>query len=266
MVFNKTLYKHIGAKIRDRRIKVPLTLTELGNKLNISHQQMYKYEQGITSVSAPVLYKLSKIFSVDSKYFYEGLNNLEQQYIESLPNTLEPSSSEGRISLKRTKPLDLMIIDYDAKDELMLRHAIDKSGIQTNILSFHNGTEALAFLKNPLTLINFPKPELIFLEISLPKQEGEYFLRGVKRDQNLKDIPVVIITNSISYNQMVDCYKHQVAGFLQKIQVSPSFDEAIQTILTYWNNTMILPHMDFDSKESQPSHKGLFKCKRQQKG
>ena len=248
MISNKTLNKYIGAKIQNRRRKLNWTLTELGQKLNLSHQQVHKYEQGFSTVSAQVLYKLSKIFSLNINYFYEGARELEKH-----PDT--SSSLEAIIPLKRTKPLDLMIVEPDSKDELTLRRAIKQSGLKTNIIGFHNCNEALSFLKDPVIFIKFPRPELIFLEINFKKEEeGEIFLKSVKRNPTLQDIPIVIITNAQSYPQMVKCYKQQVAGFLKKTQEVPAFDEAIKIILTYWGKIMSLPHMAFDTKDSQPSH------------
>ena len=246
---NKALNKYIGAKIQNRRRALNWTLTELGQKLNLSHQQVHKYEQGFSSVSVQVLYKLSKIFSLNINYFYEGAKELEKQ-----PGAFS-SSLEAFIPLKRTKPLDLMIVEPDSADELTLRRAIEKSGLKTNIIGFYNRNEALSFLKDPVTLIKFPRPELIFLEINLQKaEEGEIFLKAVKRTPSLQDIPIVIISNAQSYPQMIKCYKQQVAGFLKKTQEVPPFDEAIKTLLTYWSQIMSLPHMAFDAKDSQPSH------------
>ena len=239
MNIDKTLNKYIGSRIRSRRRLLNWNSTELAQKLNISRQQVQKYEQGITSVSIQILYKLSKIFSVNTNYFYEGMPKLEYHLFKSASKDIKETGP-----FNRTKPLDLMIVEPYAQDELLIRSGVDKSGIQTNIIAFHKEEDALSFLKSPMSPVVFPKPELIFLEITLLKGAGGELLNTIKKDQNLCDIPVVIITNSISYDQMLTCYKSQAAGFMRKPHNSHLFEESIKTILIYWGQTMSLPRMD----------------------
>jgi len=232
---NTALDMYVGARIRERRQKLNWTLSDLGEKLDVSHQQIQKYEQGTTRVSAGVMYKLSKIFSITPNFFFDGF------YEPSTDNYLAPV--EETIPSARTKPLDVMIVEQDASDELLLRNSIEKADIESNIISFHEGDKALNFLKGKVKLIDFPKPELILLELKAPKIDGYFLLKEIKRDRELCAIPVVIITNSISRQQMIDCYKHNAAGFMRKVQDKISFEDGLKIIATYWGQVMSLPNM-----------------------
>jgi transcriptional regulator with XRE-family HTH domain len=240
---NSALDMYVGARIRERRIKLNWTLSDLAEKLAVSHQQIQKYEQGTTRVSAGVMYKLSKIFSISPNFFFDGFYESKEEDLFYSPHETIPS--------KRTKALDIMIVEHDANDELLLRKSIEKTDIYTNILAFHDGEKALNFLKDKVNLIKFPRPELILLELNAPKIDGYFLLKEVKRDRNLCDIPVVIITNSISRQQMIDCYKHSAAGFMRKTQDEFSYEDAIKIIITYWGNVMSLPNMDHKTKEQE---------------
>lgn len=226
---------YVGARIRERRQKLNWTLSDLGEKLNVSHQQIQKYEQGTTRVSAGVMYKLSKIFSIAPNFFFDGF------YEPSEEEFLAPA--EETIPSSRTKPLDIMIVEQDASDELLLRTSIETSGVESNIIAFHEGDKALNFLKGKVKLIKFPRPELILLELNAPKIDGYFLLKEIKRDRELCDIPVVIITNSISRQQMIDCYKQNAAGFMRKVQDKVSFEDGLKIIATYWGHVMSLPNM-----------------------
>ena len=99
----------VRARVRDRRQKLEWALLDLSQKLNMSHQQIQKYEQGATRVSAETLFDLSEIVAASINYFYEG-------YGEQLDLPRESS-----ILSTRKSPLKIILVENDPTDEMLIK-------------------------------------------------------------------------------------------------------------------------------------------------
>jgi transcriptional regulator with XRE-family HTH domain len=181
---------YVGTRIRDYRKKLGWTLAELGEKLDISPQQMQKYEQGRTRISVDILYRLSSIMVVRSDYFFEG-------FTKPKLNMSINCDMEDAIPEERKRPIDVLLVENDPEEALVTRKAIEKSNVAVNFHLLHTGKQALTFLKKGQSSPTFPRPEIIILELSIPKGEGYVTLREIKRDRSLCDIPVIVLANSV---------------------------------------------------------------------
>lgn len=227
---------YVGRRLRERRQKLKLTLAAVARKVNVSHQQIQKYEQGDTRVSAGMMYQLSKLLGVTPNYFFEG-------YTGNIPGGLT-ANNEELISLKRTRPIRIMIVEDDPADEMLTRKAIEKSEAASEVYAVHDGIKALEWLRAPEGIRKVPRPDIILMDLYLPKKDGFYTLKDIKRDATLHDIPVIILTNNVNKKEMINIYKAGASGYISKSLEVEQFNRCVTTALEYWAKAVILPNMN----------------------
>ncbi|USO02115.1 MAG: response regulator [Alphaproteobacteria bacterium] len=225
----------IGYKLREQRQKLNFTLSDISSRVGVSLQQIQKYEQGKSRIPAVLLFKISKILNVTPDYFFEGVENISSNFFTY--------KTKEDISFERPKSLNLFIIEDDPSDELLIRNILNTSRYDIKIHSAHDGEKALEMLRNRESLSLFPRPDLIFLDLNIPKRDGHYVLKEIKRDENLCDIPVVVITNSISAKDMMSTYKGYAAGYIFKSFDIEVFHKDIIRTIEYWADVAVLPRM-----------------------
>lgn len=222
----------IGQRIRERRLKLGLTLVDVSQKLNISHQQLQKYEQGISRISANSLFQISEILGVSITYFYSGYDAIDE----------DQGSSESFINSDRKSALNVLIAEADPADERLIREAILDANKPVNIYTLHDGEQVLDLLKNRRGISRLPRPDIIFIELTLPKINGLTLLREIKRDRNIQDIPIIIMSYGLNKKDITDCYRNHASGYVHKDCNFSRFKSQIKDAITYWA-TICLPSM-----------------------
>lgn len=227
--------EYVGSRVRERRQKLGWTLVDLAEKLGVSHQQIQKYEQGVTRISASILFQLSQIFKTSQDYFFEGYNPVHG--LKSLTG--------GTIDLNTKREINIVLVEDDPADELLARKALEECNFKVNIHALHDGEQAIQFLRREQGRSNsFPRPDLILLDLNIPKRDGHMVLREIRRDRDIQDIPVVILTNSINREEMISVYKNAASGYVCKSFDYETFKHHMRNIINYWGETAILPNMN----------------------
>ena len=225
---------HVGQRVRDRRQRLGWTLMDLAEKLGVSHQQVQKYEQGTTRISASSLYHLSKIFQTTQNYFFTGLDLDEVDVANDLDSDV--------ISLSTPRnALSIILIEDDSTDELLMRKALELIDKKINLHALHDGDDALAFLRQKGVSSTFPRPDIILLDLNIPKRDGRLLLKELKRDRQLQDIPVVVMTNSLSKKEMINIYRYGASGYICKPFDFNKLKSNLEHLIEYWGNTVVLP-------------------------
>lgn len=137
--------------------------------------------------------------------------------------------------MKRDIPI-LLVEDDDVDSENVVR-AFKKNRITNPLFITGNGEEALAFLRRSPPYADagqYPRPGIILLDLNMPVMNGIEFLRAVKGDDDLKRIPVVVLTTSSEENDRVESFKLCVAGYIIKPVEFDKFVDALRTIDIYW--------------------------------
>jgi chemotaxis family two-component system response regulator Rcp1 len=218
----------VGRKIRDRRTRLGWTLHDVSKKLDVSYQQVQKYEQGASRVSSVLIHTLSNIFCVNANYFFEGCTKLGENYTP--PETIAP----------RQVPLSILLIEPESADELWTRRAFEACRHATNLFVLRDGRSALDFLRSQDFSV-FTKPDLIMMEIKLPQEEGLRILRDFRQERTSHDIPVIVLTNSIARADMEEAYKHHATSFISKSMDFSVYKKRIITLVEYWASVAVLP-------------------------
>lgn len=126
---------------------------------------------------------------------------------------------------------EILLIEDSNSDSRLVLQALDKNIRRKRVVTSMDGDQAMAYLKK---LKAEPKPDLILLDLNLPKKTGFQVLTECKSDANLKCIPVVIFTTSQSKSDIKRCYELGANSFITKPFDLNDFQRAIELIEEYW--------------------------------
>ena len=124
----------------------------------------------------------------------------------------------------------ILLVEDDQVDALMVKRVLKEIKIGTRLDIVKDGEEALAFLRDPEN----GRPGIIVLDLNMPRMNGIEFLKIAKKDDNLKMIPVVVLTTSKGDQDKVDSFNLGVAGYMIKPVDYQKFVEIVTTIDRYW--------------------------------
>ncbi|MBC7221470.1 response regulator [Candidatus Bipolaricaulota bacterium] len=130
----------------------------------------------------------------------------------------------------------LVVEDDPYHYELIERsvRSLEKANVRYDLFWVKDGEEALDFLFRRKNYAQAPRPNLVLLDLRLPKKSGLEVLEEVKKDERLRKIPVVVLTVSTDEEDMVRAYDSGAAGFLQKPASPEEFDRLLTTVWEYW--------------------------------
>jgi len=136
---------------------------------------------------------------------------------------------------------DILIMEDRPADIRLIQEALGEVDEKINISVAMDGEEGLDFLYKRDKFHNVPTPDLIFLDLNMPKKEGKEVLRIVKNDDNLKAIPIIVLTNSYHPNEIMEVYKLHTNAYVHKPLDFDDFRKAISTIVSFWLSTAEIP-------------------------
>ncbi len=128
----------------------------------------------------------------------------------------------------------ILIAEDDADDRFLLQAAFEENGLSDTLVFAENGVELLEYLHRGLTEPNVSLPQLILLDLNMPKKDGREALKEIKQVTGLKNIPVVIFSTTNNRHEMLRCYELGANSYVTKPN---SFEQLIQTIAAirhYW--------------------------------
>lgn len=136
------------------------------------------------------------------------------------------------------KEIHILLVEDNPADIRLTQEALEESKLLCQLSTVYDGEAAMEFLKKEGKFEKATRPDLIILDLNLPKKDGREVLREIKEDENLKSIPVVILTMSKSeedtlnaYNLYANCYITKPLDFIQFIKVVKSIQEFWFTIV-----------------------------------
>jgi len=130
--------------------------------------------------------------------------------------------------MKGTRPI--LLVEDDKVDAMAVKRAVKDLKITNELTIVGDGEQALEFLQNPRN----PKPCLILLDINMPRMNGIEFLRVAKQDQDLRLIPVIVLTTSKEDQDKFDSFNLGVAGYMIKPADYLKFVELVRAVDCYW--------------------------------
>lgn len=139
--------------------------------------------------------------------------------------------------MNQKKSIVILVADDDADDRMMTQEALEENNIINQIKFVEDGVDLINYLRRNGKFndtIAFPRPELILLDLNMPKVDGREALKIIKSDADLCKIPIIVLTTSKSDVDIVKSYNLDVNYFLPKPVTFTNFIEVIRTIGQYW--------------------------------
>lgn len=144
------------------------------------------------------------------------------------------------MSTPPARPFDILLVEDDPADAGLARRALDQDGIPCRVTHVYDGVEALAYLRRP----SFPaavRPDLVLLDLNMPRMDGWQVLEAIKNDEELKMIPVVVLTTSDMDRDVNASYLLGANSVIIKPMDMDTFLGAIRSMKTYWFTVVRLP-------------------------
>ncbi len=133
--------------------------------------------------------------------------------------------------------LEILVVEDNPGDARLAKEAFKESSYSNSISVVEDGTEALCFLRREGEYCSAPCPDVILLDLNLPKIDGRELLAEIKKDSNLKNIPVIILTGSTAAHDILSSYNMHAIGYLTKPVDSQQFDKIMANFNKLDKNT-----------------------------
>jgi chemotaxis family two-component system response regulator Rcp1 len=141
-------------------------------------------------------------------------------------------------------PIEVLLIEDSPGDVRLTREALREANTSIHLHVASDGAEAMTFLRREGIHLHAPRPELILLDLNLPKMDGREVLAQIKADDGLKTIPTIILTTSEAEMDIVTSYQLQANCYLSKPVQLDAFESLVKSINDFWLTRAKLPHKD----------------------
>jgi CheY-like chemotaxis protein len=139
-------------------------------------------------------------------------------------------------------PIHVLLVDDSPGDVRLTREALYEANPAIELHVAWDGVEAMAFLQRTAPNEKAPRPDLILLDLNLPKMDGREVLARVKTDDSLKTIPTVILTTSEAPADILRSYQLQANSYLSKPVQLERFESLVRSVNDFWLTKAKLPH------------------------
>jgi len=134
----------------------------------------------------------------------------------------------------------LMLVEDNHGDVLLAREAFRRAKVRNNITVAKNGEEAMQMLRREPPHEDCPRPDLILLDLNLPRMDGRQVLQAVKSDPALQSIPVVMLTSSKAATDIIKSYRLNANGYIVKPVGFERLQEIVGSLETFWFSVVVL--------------------------
>ncbi|MFK7048494.1 MULTISPECIES: response regulator [Flavobacterium] len=135
------------------------------------------------------------------------------------------------------KLLTILLLEDDKIEVMKFNRVISSFNLIHKVIEANNGIEALDILKNKEIL-----PDIIVLDLNMPKLNGIEFLKILKEDERLRYIPSIILSTSSNHKDLLECYRIGIAGYIIKPLKYDEYVEKIQSLFEYWSHNELISH------------------------
>jgi CheY-like chemotaxis protein len=139
------------------------------------------------------------------------------------------------------EPIDVLLVEDDSGDVLLIREAFEHNKVHNDLAVVSDGVEAIAYLRRQGEHANAPRPDLVLLDLNLPRKDGREVLAEVKSDPDLRSIPVVVLTTSKAEEDVLRSYDLHANAYVTKPVDFERFIEVVRQIDEFFVSVVKLP-------------------------
>jgi chemotaxis family two-component system response regulator Rcp1 len=141
----------------------------------------------------------------------------------------------------RARPIEVLLVEDNPGDVRLTREALKDGKVGNNLSVAPDGVEALRFLRREGPYADAPRPDVVLLDLNLPKKDGRQVLQEMKQDPALRTIPVVILTSSDAERDIAAAYELQASCYITKPVDLDQFITVVKSIEDFWFTIVKLP-------------------------
>jgi CheY-like chemotaxis protein len=142
------------------------------------------------------------------------------------------------------RPMEILLVEDSLVDARLTMGALKKGQVPHRLTLVRDGAEAMEFLRQEGRFARAPRPDLMLLDLHLPKKDGLEVLSEVKTDYDLKSIPIVVLTASDANEDMQKCELLHVDAYMNKPVDTERFIDVVRQLKRFWHANLILPVLD----------------------
>lgn len=146
--------------------------------------------------------------------------------------------------IRPLKPSDVLLVEDNPSDVYLTQEAFRRSRSDSQIHVVEDGIQAMAFLRRQLPYATVPRPDLVLLDLNLPRKDGHKVLEEIKSDPDLRKIPVIVLTTSTAEADVHRCYESHANCYIAKPVDFDQFERVVREIESFWFNVVTLSRRD----------------------
>jgi two-component system, chemotaxis family, response regulator Rcp1 len=154
--------------------------------------------------------------------------------------------------LALNRPVEVLLVEDNENDVELTRQGFKRTKLLLNLHHVRNGEECMAFLREQNEYVNVPTPDLILLDLNMPKMNGREVLAQMLADERLVSIPVVVLSTSEEGEEILKMYKMRCSSYIVKPVDFEQFLRVVRSIADYWFSVVVLPTSGPAGKPSAP--------------
>lgn len=141
------------------------------------------------------------------------------------------------------KPIHILLVEDSEGDIVLITEALEEGKISNDVTVLNDGWEAYRYLNRKEEYTHAPMPDLILLDVNLPKMNGHELLVKIKNDETLQHIPVIMLTTSSHEEDVYKAYKNHANCYITKPVDVRKFMEVVSTIENFWISIVQIPRV-----------------------
>jgi CheY-like chemotaxis protein len=139
------------------------------------------------------------------------------------------------------KPVEILLVEDNEGDVGLIEEVFEEAKIRNSLHVAEDGEEATQYLHGEGKFFGSPRPDIIILDLNLPKKDGREVLGEIKGDENLNNIPVIVLTTSNAERDILGVYSLHANAYITKPLDFNQFISVVESIITFWLEIVQLP-------------------------
>lgn len=217
---NSQLINGLSDAVRNRRIELGLSQAQLAERAELHRTYISEVERGTQNLTIETMARLADALDT------------------SIMSLMEAANLAGQV---HANPLEILLAEDNEADVHLVERSLAAINVSTRLHVVMDGQEVMEFLERRGKHVEAPSPDLILLDLNLPRKSGHEILAELKSSTEFKHLPIVILTTSNSSMDLSKSYELHANTYVTKPPNRKEFQEAIAKVVDYWSGVARLP-------------------------